>query len=76
MLICTVKIPIGSLPKSIATENENEVLGMYWARIDVADESPLTICTLSTLSHLSWQIGEFRRVKGRKLALTLRRIFP
>lgn len=47
-----MNIPIGYLRKSKVIEKLNDDPSIYDALIDVADESPLIIATLSKLSHL------------------------
>lgn len=52
MPIWTVKRPIGSFWKSMRTEKLYDVVGMYDATIETAEESPLMILTLSTSLQL------------------------
>lgn len=66
MAIRTVKIPIGSFWKSMRTEKLYDVVGMYEARIDTAEESPLMILTLSTsLQLLRQSLEDWMSAIGR-----------
>ena len=55
MPTCNTNIPIGSLAKFTSIEKLKRVLGMYEARIETAELSPLMIFAERTLLHLFWQ---------------------
>lgn len=46
--ISTVNAPIGYLPKSISTENKNDVVGIYLDEIDRAPLNPPVILAINT----------------------------
>lgn len=75
--ISTVNAPIGYLPKSISTENKNDVVGIYLDEIDRAPLNPPVILAINTELQFylqSW--AESNKAFGKWLSLTLTTTFP
>lgn len=64
--ISTVNAPIGYLPKSISTENKNDVVGIYLDVIDLAPLNPPVILAINTeLQFYLQSLAESNKAFGK-----------